>query len=154
MTTGEQGAPTARGARWFFASVGAQPGYRWGAAFVVLLALPLAIANGYQQYLLDLIMINVVLAVGLNIVKGFAGQVNVGHVALAALKAESLKLKQGGATFLLRDRNDKLVDLTVAFDGADGKRWLDTKQRVPVGDWGVWVHNIKDDGYIVALTCK
>jgi hypothetical protein len=77
-----------------------------------------------------------------------------GHVALAALKAESLKLKQGGATFLLRDRNDKLVDLTVAFDGADGKRWLDTKQRVPVGDWGVWVHNIKDDGYIVALTCK
>ena len=45
------------------------------------------VANGYQQYLLDLIMINVVLAVGLNIVKGFAGQVNVGHVALAAIGA-------------------------------------------------------------------
>src|SRR5262249_33844628 len=63
------------------------PGYRWGATFVVLLALPLAVQNGYQQYLLDLIMINVVLAVGLNIVKGFAGQVNVGHVALAAIGA-------------------------------------------------------------------
>jgi len=62
-------------------------GYRWGAAFVALLALPLAVRNGYQQYLLDLIMINVVLAVGLNIVKGFAGQVNVGHVALAAIGA-------------------------------------------------------------------
>jgi branched-chain amino acid transport system permease protein len=63
------------------------PAYRWGAAFLVLLALPLAVLNGYQQYLLDLIMINVVLAVGLNIVKGFAGQVNVGHVALAAVGA-------------------------------------------------------------------
>jgi branched-chain amino acid transport system permease protein len=63
------------------------PGYRWGAAFVALLALPLAIFNGYQQYLLDLIMINIVLAAGLNIVKGFAGQVNVGHVALAAIGA-------------------------------------------------------------------
>ena len=39
----------------------------------MLLALPLAVANGYQQYLVDLIMINIVLAVGLNIVKGFAG---------------------------------------------------------------------------------
>ena len=54
---------------------------------MALLALPLAVANGYQQYLLDLIMINIVLAVGLNIVKGFAGQVNVGHVALAAIGA-------------------------------------------------------------------
>jgi branched-chain amino acid transport system permease protein len=89
VTTQEERAPTARGARWLFASAGAHPGYRWGAAFVVLLALPLAVANGYQQYLLDLIMINIVLAVGLNIVKGFAGQVNVGHVALAAIGAYS-----------------------------------------------------------------
>jgi len=66
-------------------AIAAHPGYRWGAAFALLLAFPLAIANGYQQYLVDLIMINIVLAVGLNIVKGFAGQVNVGHVALAAL---------------------------------------------------------------------
>jgi hypothetical protein len=75
------------GAQSFLSAAAAHPGYRWGAAFVVLFALPLAIPNGYQQYLLDLIMINVVLAVGLNIVKGFAGQVNVGHVALAAIGA-------------------------------------------------------------------
>ena len=68
-------------------AIATRPGFRWGAAFALLLALPLAIANGYQQYLLDLIMINIVLAVGLNIVKGFAGQVNVGHVALAAIGA-------------------------------------------------------------------
>jgi branched-chain amino acid transport system permease protein len=65
----------------------AHPGFAWTAAFLVLLALPLLTMNGYQQYLLDLIMINIVLAVGLNIVKGFAGQVNVGHVALAAIGA-------------------------------------------------------------------
>jgi len=75
------------GAQSFLSAAAAHPGYRWGAAIVVLFALPLAIANGYQQYLLDLIMINIVLAVGLNIVKGFAGQVNVGHVALAAIGA-------------------------------------------------------------------
>src|SRR6516225_8609230 len=74
-------------------AIAAHPGCRWGAAFVALLALPLAVANGYQQYLLDLIMINIVLAVGLNIVKGFAGQVNVGHVALAAIGlAESVRI--------------------------------------------------------------
>jgi branched-chain amino acid transport system permease protein len=69
------------------ARLAAHPLLAWGGAFVVLLLLPLAVLNGYQQYLLDLIMINVVLAVGLNIVKGFAGQVNVGHVALAAIGA-------------------------------------------------------------------
>src|SRR6516164_5417799 len=68
-------------------AIATRPGFRWGAAFALLLAFPLAIANGYQQYLVDLIMINIVLAVGLNIVKGFAGQVNVGHVALAAIGA-------------------------------------------------------------------
>jgi branched-chain amino acid transport system permease protein len=61
--------------------------FAWSAVLVALLALPLAITNGYRQYLLDLILINIVLAVGLNIVKGFAGQVNVGHVALAAVGA-------------------------------------------------------------------
>ena len=87
MTTGEQREPTTRGAQWVSLLsrhtrdiAGAPPLWccsrcRW------------LVANGYQQYLLDLIMINVVLAVGLNIVKGFAGQVNVGHVALAAIGA-------------------------------------------------------------------
>jgi branched-chain amino acid transport system permease protein len=65
----------------------AHPAVLWGAAFVLLLGLPALTMNGYQQYLLDLIMINIILAVGLNIVKGFAGQVNVGHLALAAIGA-------------------------------------------------------------------
>jgi branched-chain amino acid transport system permease protein len=53
----------------------------------VMVPLPWVAFNDYQRYLLDLILINVILAVGLNIVKGFAGQVTVGHVALMAIGA-------------------------------------------------------------------
>ena len=53
----------------------------------MLVPLPWVAVNDYQRYLLDLILINVILAVGLNIVKGFAGQVTVGHIALMAIGA-------------------------------------------------------------------
>ncbi len=60
----------------------------WLAAFVLLLPLPLLpVLNEYHVYLLDLICIMIILATGLNIVKGFAGQVTVGHVALYAIGA-------------------------------------------------------------------
>ena len=61
----------------------------WLVGFVVLLPLPLITRNAYQQYILNVMMINVILAVGLNIVKGFAGQVTVGHIALCAIGAYS-----------------------------------------------------------------
>jgi branched-chain amino acid transport system permease protein len=59
----------------------------WLLLVAVLIPLPLLAANNYQQFLLDLILINVILAVGLNVVKGFAGQVTVGHIALMAVGA-------------------------------------------------------------------
>lgn len=59
----------------------------WAIGFVALIPLPWLAFNDYQHYLLDLILINIILAVGLNIVKGFAGQVTVGHIALAAIGA-------------------------------------------------------------------
>jgi branched-chain amino acid transport system permease protein len=59
----------------------------WLIGIAVLIPLPLLAFNDYQRFLLDLILINVILAVGLNIVKGFAGQVTVGHVALMAIGA-------------------------------------------------------------------
>jgi branched-chain amino acid transport system permease protein len=62
---------------------------RWAVALLVMLPLPFVTANAYQHYLLNVILINVILAVGLNIVKGFAGQVTVGHIALAAIGAYS-----------------------------------------------------------------
>jgi branched-chain amino acid transport system permease protein len=62
---------------------------RWAMGAVVLAALPWLTINDFQHYLLNIIMINIILAVGLNIVKGFAGQVTVGHIALAAIGAYS-----------------------------------------------------------------
>jgi branched-chain amino acid transport system permease protein len=59
----------------------------WALAFVLLLFLPLLTLNNYQIYLLDYIFIMIILSVGLNIVKGFAGQVTVGHIGLYAVGA-------------------------------------------------------------------
>ncbi len=60
---------------------------RWSLGLAALLLLPLATTNTYHHFVLDVILINIILAVGLNIVKGFAGQVTVGHIALAAIGA-------------------------------------------------------------------
>jgi branched-chain amino acid transport system permease protein len=59
----------------------------WLIACVILVPLPLVVGNGYTQFVINVMMINIILAVGLNIVKGFAGQVTVGHVALMAIGA-------------------------------------------------------------------
>lgn len=52
-----------------------------------MLLLPWATKNAYHHFILNIICINIILAVGLNIVKGFAGQVTVGHYALCAIGA-------------------------------------------------------------------
>ncbi|NKC11010.1 MAG: branched-chain amino acid ABC transporter permease [Gammaproteobacteria bacterium] len=62
----------------------------WTVAFVGLLALPPilgALFNEYYIYLANKICIFILLSVGLNIVKGFYGQVTVGHVGLYAIGA-------------------------------------------------------------------
>lgn len=59
----------------------------WVVACLLLLPVPLLVKNAYVQFVINVMCINVILAVGLNIVKGFAGQVTVGHVALAAIGA-------------------------------------------------------------------
>ena len=59
----------------------------WLIGLAVMIPLPWLALNDYHRFLLDLILINVILAVGLNIVKGFAGQVTVGHIALMAIGA-------------------------------------------------------------------
>jgi branched-chain amino acid transport system permease protein len=66
---------------------GMHPIIPWLIGLLLLVPLPLAMSNAYHQYVLNIICINVILAVGLNIVKGFAGQVTVGHVAVAAIGA-------------------------------------------------------------------
>ena len=67
----------------------------WLLAFVMLLPLPqilAAVFNDYYIYLANRICIFILLSVGLNIVKGFCGQVTVGHVGLYAIGAVSAAL--------------------------------------------------------------
>lgn len=63
------------------------PTLPWLLAGAFLLLLPRLAINNYQIYLLNYICIMIILATGLNIVKGFCGQVTVGHVALYAVGA-------------------------------------------------------------------
>ena len=55
-------------------------------AFLFLMLVPsLFFTDLYQSHLASLICINIVVAAGLNIVKGFCGQVTVGHVGIYAV---------------------------------------------------------------------
>jgi hypothetical protein len=79
-----------------------------------------------------------------------------GAASLVKNKPETLRLKQGSSTLMLRDRSDKRVELTVTIDDAAGKRQLEAKPAFKAGDWlmlgGPGAAN--DDGHILALTCK
>ena len=55
-------------------------------AYLVLLFVPtIFFTDLYQSHLSSLIFINIIVAAGLNIVKGYCGQVTVGHVGLYAV---------------------------------------------------------------------
>jgi hypothetical protein len=79
-----------------------------------------------------------------------------GTVSLMKNKPAPLKLKQGSASLMLRDRTEKRIELTVTMDDASGKRVLEAKPAFKAGDWlmvgGPGLSN--DDGHILALTCK
>ena len=55
-------------------------------AFFILMAVPsIFFTDIYQSHLATLVCINIIVAAGLNIVKGYCGQVTVGHVGLYAV---------------------------------------------------------------------
>lgn len=55
-------------------------------AYLILLIVPsIFFTDLYQSHLSSLIFINIIVAAGLNIVKGYCGQVTVGHVGLYAV---------------------------------------------------------------------
>ena len=74
----------------------------WVVAYVALIPLPYILAALFSEYLIDLAnraCLFILLAVGLNIVKGFCGQVTVGHIGLYAIGAVTsavLALEPGG----------------------------------------------------------
>lgn len=79
-----------------------------------------------------------------------------GTAELTKNKPETLVLKQGKSSLMLRDRTEKRIELTVTIDDAGGKRVLEAKPAFRAGDWlmlgGPGASN--DDGHILALTCK
>ncbi|MEA3471299.1 MAG: branched-chain amino acid ABC transporter permease, partial [Thermodesulfobacteriota bacterium] len=59
----------------------------WSAAFFVFLfTLPIW-AENYYIYLLNIILVHVILAVGLNILVGYTGQISLGHAGFFAIGA-------------------------------------------------------------------
>jgi branched-chain amino acid transport system permease protein len=59
----------------------------WSAAFLILLfTLPIYIPS-YYIYLINIILVHVILAVGLNILVGFTGQISLGHAGFFAIGA-------------------------------------------------------------------
>lgn len=65
------------------------PALPWAVSFGLLSTFPFLAQNLYQIYLINLIGIMIILVIGLNIVKGFAGQVTIGHIGLYAVGAYS-----------------------------------------------------------------
>ena len=80
-------APAVSGPGSWFAGV--HPIVPWLVACAILVPLPYFLRNAYTQFVVNVMAINIILAVGLNIVKGFCGQVTVGHIALMAIGAYS-----------------------------------------------------------------
>lgn len=61
------------------------PGY--GAVLIVLMVLPFVLSDAYQSALIDFTGLYIVLALGLNVVVGFAGLLDLGFIAFFAVGA-------------------------------------------------------------------
>ena len=64
---------------WFWTVIGA----------LVVAVVPLLVRNNYWLSVLAFVAINAILAVGLNLLMGYAGQVSLGHAAFYGLGAYS-----------------------------------------------------------------
>lgn len=62
---------------------------KYGILFggILLFLVPLAITNPYFMYVLNLILIYIILALGLDLIVGYTGQVSVGHGAFFGVGA-------------------------------------------------------------------
>ncbi|HQG64230.1 MAG: branched-chain amino acid ABC transporter permease [Smithella sp.] len=64
----------------------------WSVALLIFLfTLPIYIPS-YNIYLLNIIMVNIILAVGLNILVGYTGQISLGHAGFFAIGAYGTSL--------------------------------------------------------------
>jgi branched-chain amino acid transport system permease protein len=67
--------------------MGARARYGFVVAAVLVAVLPLLLSNGYYQSVLVFIGINAIVALGLNLLMGYAGQISLGHAAFHAMGA-------------------------------------------------------------------
>jgi branched-chain amino acid transport system permease protein len=74
----------------------------WGVAAVALLLLP-QFVGGYPIYLASLVGVYALVAIGLNLLVGFSGQISLGHAGFFALGAyaSALLASRGGLPFWL-----------------------------------------------------
>ncbi|MDI6761830.1 MAG: branched-chain amino acid ABC transporter permease [Thermodesulfobacteriota bacterium] len=79
--------------------------YKWGwiASLVAGIVVFCQIGGDYVAYMLNLIFINIIAAVGLNILSGFTGLISLGHAAFMAIGAytSSILTVKLGVPFLL-----------------------------------------------------
>lgn len=65
----------------------------WKAILILfLIFIPFFLNDVYMQYILNLIIINIILAIGLDLLTGFTGQFSVGHAAFFGVGAYSCAL--------------------------------------------------------------
>jgi hypothetical protein len=71
-------------------------------------------------------------------------------------KPDTLALKNGKATVMLRDRAKSHFEVTISLDDSGGKRWVNnTQAAVDGGDWLMFAHDAPNNAaHLVALTCK
>jgi hypothetical protein len=69
-------------------------------------------------------------------------------------KPESIALKSGKASVMLRDHTSGRVQLEISVDDGSGKRIVAAKPDLPDGEWLVLGTNANADGHLLALACK
>lgn len=88
-----------------------------GLALIVLPLVTTALGRAYVVYLYDLVMIYVIVALGLNILTGYTGQISIGHAGFMAIGAYASAIFTGrlGLPFLLAMPLAALVAALIGF---------------------------------------
>ncbi|MGE5586087.1 MAG: branched-chain amino acid ABC transporter permease [Bacillota bacterium] len=96
------------------------PGGRLASGGIVLVLLPLvtvALDRAYVVYLYDLVMVYVIVALGLNILTGFTGQISIGHAGFMAIGAYASAILTGrlGLPFVMAMPLAALLTAAIGF---------------------------------------
>lgn len=89
----------------------------WVVALVALPLVTVALGRAYVVYLYDLVMVNIILALGLNILTGFTGQISIGHAGFMAIGAYASAMLTGrlGVPFVIAMPVAALLTAAVGF---------------------------------------